>query len=262
MNDRRYAGLILGILILTAVAPTAFAAESLHSPWTGLLQKYVSQNGLVAYSSWKKNDTDVRKLETYLHSLSKVRADDLARPEAMAYYLNLYNASMIKLALDHYHVPSVKKIGGFTGPWKIQFIETSGGAISLNDIEHGILRKKFKEPRIHFALVCASTSCPPLRAEAYEGKRLDTQLADQERTFMTDPGRNRWRISAAGILSKEDRLELGLSSIFKWFGEDFGGEKGVVRRVRPFLNPESRALLDQSRYDVDYLDYDWSLNGK
>ncbi|OGH56452.1 MAG: hypothetical protein A3G34_12410 [Candidatus Lindowbacteria bacterium RIFCSPLOWO2_12_FULL_62_27] len=262
MNNHRYAGWILGMLILTAGVPTAFAVENLHSPWTGLLQKYVSQNGLVAYSSWKKNDTDVRKLERYLQAMSPVNADSLSRPQALAYYLNLYNASMVKLVLDHHPIPSVKKIGGFGGPWKVQFIETPKGLISLNDIEHGILRKKFKEPRIHFALVCASTSCPSLRLEAYEGHRIDTQLADQEKTFLMDTAKNRWRIAASGLLSKEDRLELELSSIFKWFGEDFGGEAGVVRRVRPFLDPAGRALLDQSRYDVDYLDYDWSLNEK
>ncbi|MBI4177898.1 inorganic phosphate transporter [bacterium] len=262
------AALAAGAALILTAAPPALAAENVAprivdaSAWTLLLQKYVSQNGLVAYSSWKKNDTDVQKLEAYLQAMSRVQAETLSRPDAIAHYLNLYNASMVKLVLDHHPVSSVKKIGGFGGPWKMKFIQAEDRLISLDDIEHGTLRKKYKEPRIHFALVCASTSCPPIRAEAYEGDRIDTQLADQERTFMTDPGRNLWRVEMSGVFSKEERLALGLSSIFKWFGEDFGGEAGVVRRVRPFLDPAARALLDQSRYDVDYLDYDWSLNGK
>jgi hypothetical protein len=257
-----FAACLLGVAAVLCVAPASVAGDRSHSAFTDLLQTYVAADGRVDYSAWKRSDTDIQKLAGYLGNLSRVNANALPQPAAIAHYLNLYNASMIKLALEHYPVSSVKKIGGFGGPWKMKYIQTAKGLISLDEIEHGILRKRFKEPRIHFALVCASVSCPPLRVEGYEGDRLDTQLADQERRFFTDTTKNRWRIETAGILSKSDRLALELSSILKWFEADFGGEKGVVNRLRPYLSPAAAALIDQSRYEADYLDYDWSLNGK
>jgi len=256
----RIGGWILGLLLLTAALRAA--AENFRDPWSLFLQKYVSADGRVDYGAWKASDTDVGKMKGILYALGAAKHETGPREEALAHYLNLYNVFMIKLVLDHYPVSSVKKIGGGFGPWKMTFSPRRGEKISLDEIEHKILRVKFKEPRIHFALVCASVGCPPLRTEAYRGYLIDTQLAEQERRFLTDTSKNRWRIVESGFLSKEARLQFELSSIFKWFGEDFGGEAGVIRRIYPYLDRESQALVDQSRYDVEYLDYDWSLNGK
>lgn len=257
------AALAAGFALLLTAPPPA-SAENFGDPWTLLLQKYVSAEGRVAYSEWRASDTDIGRLNKHLWALAAVKPQSRPPAEAITFYLNLYNASIIKRVLDHYPVSSVKKIDGVFGPWKTKFIPADGGRgrLSLDEIEHKILRVKFKEPRIHFALVCASVGCPPLRTEAYTAIFLDTQLADQERRFLTDTSKNRWRIVESGVFLKEKRLKFEVSSIFKWFAEDFGGEAGVIRRMYPYLDEESRSLVDQSRYDVDYLDYDWSLNGK
>ncbi len=262
---------ILLICLMTIGCGLAAAADdiqathpnvAIHSPWTSLLQKYVTPEGAVDYESWKNSGPDRQKLEIYLSTLSKVYPGALTDPLALSFYLNLYNASVVKLVLDHYPVKSVKKIGGWGGPWKMTFIKTYGGTVSLDEIEHGIVRPAFHEPRVHFALNCASKSCPPLRPEAFTADRLDAQLADQERIFLTDPKRNRFRVRERGVFSKERAAMLEVSEIFKWFPEDFGGQDGVAKRFVPYVTEEARPLLESGKYNISYVDYDWSLNGK
>ena len=215
-----------------------------HTQWTSLLKAYVDQKGLVNYQQWKQNP---QPLAAYLSWLSThMPSPRASREEKIAYWINLYNAHTVALVLEHYPIASIKdiEVNGSQTPWDIPFIELPMGTLSLNEVEHNILRKQFKEPRIHFALVCAAMSCPPLRREAYVADRLDEQLDEQARRFLRDPTKNQFSGQSARI-----------SSIFKWFAEDFA-----------FLGPLSEYL---SRYagvpissnsNIDYMTYDWQLN--
>jgi hypothetical protein len=125
---------------------------------------------------------------------------------------------------------------------------------SLDEIEHQIIRKRFDEPRIHFALVCAATSCPPLRDEAYTADRLNAQLDEQARVFLHTPGKN-------DVPTPGDDDTVRLSRIFKWFDGDFGGSKNSIQRyIAPYFDAEVKDRLEAADYDVEFHDYDWSLN--
>ena len=180
------------------------------------------------------------------------------RAERMAYWINGYNAYTVKLILEHYPVDSIKDIGGiFKSAFKIEFITSRvrAATISLNTIEHEILRPEFEDPRVHAAIVCASTSCPVLRAEAFRADRLDAQLDAAMRGFINDPVRNRWDPASR---------TLHLSSIFKWFRADFESTDGTALAFAGrFFDAEIAAQLQNgAQPSVEYLKYDWSLNGE
>lgn len=164
--------------------------------------------------------------------------------EHLAFYINAYNILTIRLILDHWPVDSIKDIGGFfKGPWDIAVLENSGGKLTLDNIEHDIIRS-IPEPRIHFAVNCASLSCPDLRREAYRATRLDEQLDDQVRRFLHQKGK--------GIVINNRQVRV--SRIFDWYEEDFdreGGVKSFVRQYRPDIPAE--------RVEAS-IRYDWSLN--
>ena len=195
-----------------------------HEVFDGLLKKHVDAMGLVSYTGFQK---DRELLDQYLKLLTTNPPNDQywTEPEKMAYWINLYNAFTIDLILGYYPVESIKDIGAkvqvpfVNTPWDIKFIEIAGEKYDLNNIEHNILRKIFEEPRIHFAINCASMSCPRLRREAYSGDKLDQQLQEQAIEFMNDPGRNQITAEKAEV-----------SKIFQWFGGDFT-KKGVFERI-------------------------------
>jgi hypothetical protein len=177
------------------------------------------------------------------------------RAERIAFWINTYNAFTVKLVLDHYPIASIRTIGWLPGAaFRERFIPMpglKGGNVSLDDIENGTLRADFREPRIHFALVCASRSCPMLRGEAYRAKDLDRQLDDQARSFLGDSTKNRFDATTN---------TLHLSSIFKWFRVDFETAAGSLRAyVGRYLN-DPRAVEPGVR--IEFLDYDWSLNDR
>jgi hypothetical protein len=155
----------------------------------------------------------------------------------------LYNAATLKLIVDHYPVKSIKGIGSlFKGPWDQPVVRLFDQTITLNNLEHDILRKDYNEPRLHMALVCAAKGCPPLRSEAYVGERLDGQLADQARIYLASP---------AGLQLDRAKGEARLSAIFKWYGKDFPSVSAFVARY-------SGQNVDG--LNIRYLDYNWSLN--
>ena len=203
-------GLVLGFFFLW-VPGDSQAENNLkldHGIYAELLALHV-QDGVVDYAGFKK---DEKKLDLYLSVLESTDANTLPRNEQMAYYINVYNAWTIKLILSGYPgVESIKDLGGFfSSPWKKEFVRLKGETVTLDQIEHEILRPTYKDPRIHFAVNCASKGCPPLIAEPYDGNRLDEQLDRSARDFINNPEKN----NLAG-----DKLYV--SKIFKWFSEDF-----------------------------------------
>jgi hypothetical protein len=180
--------------------------------------------------------------------VAEVRAFDVTRlegqAERLAFYINAYNILTIQLILDHWPVASIKDIGNwFRGPWDIVMLENADGRLSLDDIEHGIIRP-MGEPRIHFAVNCASVSCPDLRTEPYRGATLSTQLDAQVERFLAEAGKG---------LSTGD-AKLRVSRLLDWYASDFEAEGGVI----PFLHRYGQAR-QFAKVDA-YLSYDWSIN--
>lgn len=233
-------------LILAAAA--LGAASDPYAPLDRLLKARV-KDGVVDYAGLAK---EKKALDEYLKALAAADLGPMGRDERLAFWINAYNAFTLKLVLENR--PGLKSIRDLEDPWKRKRWKVAGATYSLDAIENEVIRKRFAEPRIHFALVCAAVSCPPLRAEAYVADRLDEQLDDQARAFLRDPKRG-FRRGAGKVY---------LSKLFDWYRKDF--EKGgatVVDFVLPFLADEDRRWVKANRdgLAVEFLPYDWSLNG-
>ncbi len=242
-------GALICFLIL-GLTTTALVAQGVdHGIYAGLLKKYV-KNGLVNYQGFKKEEA---VLDKYLKVLEEVDSKRLSHDDQFAFYVNAYNAWTIKLVLGGYPgIKSIKDLGSlFKSPWKKKLCLIDGKVLSLDNIEHDILRPHFKDPRVHFAVNCASKGCPPLRSEPYRGSSLDKQLDDSLSSAINNPSRNR-------IEGKT----LYLNRVFDWFSEDFEG--GVVEFVLKYAEGElkNRLIANRNKIRVKYLNYDWSLNGK
>jgi len=205
-----------------------------------LLKKHVSVQGNVNYKGFKK---DSIAFEKYLSLLTKNPPDDSTwnNNEKLAYWINAYNAFTIKLILNNYPTKSIKNI---SNPWDKKFFSIGKNKMNLNAIEHEILRKKFNEPRIHFAIVCASYSCPKLLNTAFTAANIEKQLEAQAKDFINDPKRN---------IITADKVQL--SEIFSWFTGDFT-KKGTLIA---FLNKYSTVKINE-KAKVSYLPYNWNLN--
>lgn len=216
-----------------------------HEDWTTLLQKHVSENGKVNYEGFLE---DALAFHSYLTLLSNnPPGTNWNENDKIAYWINVYNAFTVKLIVDHYPIKSIKDIRSglpmINSPWDIKFFKIGEIDFDLNTVEHEILRKEFEEPRIHFAINCASFSCPKLRMEAFESDQLDAQLNDQAKAFIFNPDKN-----------KISESQTSLSKIFSWFESDFessGGVSKFIKRYHPDFNLQNR---------ITHIDYDWSLN--
>jgi len=230
-----------------------------HSAWDRLLKTYVKPgaDGLnrVDYAAFKRDGHAA--LKAYISGLEAVDPRTLDRPEQFALLANLYNAKTVDIVLDHYPVASIRDIslgggllGAFTGgPWKADVLEMSGVALSLDDVEHGILRPLFKDPRVHYAVNCASVGCPNLGTEPFTGARLEAQLDAAARAYVNS-GRGA-RFTADGLV---------VSSIYDWYEDDFGGgEQGVIAHLKAYAEPALVQRLQGTTSIADYA-YDWSLN--
>ena len=190
-----------------------------------------------------------------LGALARAEPTALARErDRLAFWINAYNLLAIKAVVDQYPTASIRDGGSFLRPiWKRRIGEVGGAEYSLDEIEHGILRKRFREPRVHFAIVCASLSCPDLRAEPYGAAALEAQLDEQTARFLANPTK--------GLETGPDGRTARVSSIFRWFAADFSAGGGVAAFIRAKAGPDVvgyiRLLTDAS---LAYLDYDWSLN--
>jgi hypothetical protein len=240
------ARLALAVLLFAAVPCLAFE----HAAWDALLKKYVVllDGGRVSQVRYDAMAKERAALRGYLQSLSTIGEKEFEswrREEQMAFLINAYNAFTVEKILTRY--PDLRSIWDFGklfgNPFRDEFFSLLGRRMSLDGIEHGLLRKRYREPRIHFAVNCASVGCPMLREEAYAAARLEAQLEEQAVRFLSDRSRNRF---AAG------RLEV--SKIFDWFKEDFEPREAFFARYATALGAPPGAI------PVTFLDYDWSLN--
>lgn len=219
-----------------------------HDTWDMLLNKHVDETGMVNYKGMIGDSLELNK---YLDLLSKnhPNKENWSEDERLAYWINAYNAFTVRLIIRNYPVESIKDIAGgipfINTPWDIKFIQIEGETYDLNNLEHGIIRKEFSEPRIHFALVCAAVSCPRLRNEAFTPEKLDAQLEAEAVYFFNNPKKN--KISA-------DQLEL--SKLLDWYWGDF---KDIAANRVEYVNRYSKVRAKPSA-DVDFLDYSWELN--
>jgi len=240
---------IILIILFVASIPEVRAQQApiSHSMYDALLKKYVFDTGKVNYKGFIK---DKAQLEQYLQLLSNnPPQQNWSKDEQLAYWINAYNAFTIQLITQHYPLKSIKDISStktpsVNTPWDIKFIHIGKEIYDLNNIEHDILREKFNEPRIHFAIVCASVSCPKLLNEAFTGTKINQQLDAQARSFINDPIRN--KISANRIQTSE---------IFDWFKSDFTKNNSLIN----FLNKYSKVKINANA-SVSTLDYNWNLN--
>jgi hypothetical protein len=221
-----------------------------HGVLDNVLHKYV-KDGLVDYRSIR----DDPEFRLYISRLKEVDPDKLIEADSvrLAYWINVYNAFTIKIVVDNYPVESIRDIGNGKNPWSLKIVELGGGKVySLDEVENEIIRKRFNEPRIHFALVCAAIGCPMLRSEAYVPERLNEQLDESARIFLTNSFKNR--------LDKANK-KLYLSSIFDWYADDFKKKFGSVSAfLERYFDSDDKAFLKSKKYKIQYLEYDWSLN--
>ncbi|WP_417556758.1 DUF547 domain-containing protein [Mesoflavibacter zeaxanthinifaciens] len=215
-----------------------FSQDLDHKLWSELLTKHVSESGEVNYKSFKKDSV---KLRDYISYLSKnIPSDSATKNEKLAYWINLYNALTVDLIVRHYPINSIKDI---KNPWKQRLWKTANLSYNLDEIEHDILRK-MNEPRIHFAIVCASISCPKLQNKAFKTNTLDAQLTKATKAFLADNTKN-------GITKNQ----LKLSKIFKWFSKDFETNGTVI----DFINKYTSTIISEDA-KINYKEYNWNLN--
>jgi hypothetical protein len=262
------------LLEFSVTTGLAESAPFSYEPYAAALAKFVDDHGMVNYRDLK---SDSANLDAFAASLSRVRPDEFeswSEQQKVAFWINAYNALTLEAIIRNYPIQSSllrsvvypkNSIRQIPGVWdEIRFV-VLGREMTLNEIEHGTLRPKFGEPRIHVALVCAAMSCPPLRNEPYTAEKLDGQLDDQARRFFRSPG---------GFRIDRAEGKVYLSSVFKWFGEDFlkvygtsdkftgnsDAERAVLNFVSRHLDEADRDFLLNGTYKLSYLDYDWSLN--
>ena len=240
-------------LVAALAAPGGIAPyDHTHAALDAILKARV-RSGLVDYAGLKAGRAP---LDAYLSAAGAVPMAGFqhwTRDEQLAFLINVYNAATLQLIIDAYPVDSIKSLGTLVkSPWSKEVVLLFGKKISLDTLEHKVIRKNYAEPRIHFALVCAAMGCPPLRGEAYQGTRLEEQLEAQTREFLTTPEKNR---------VEAEKKTLWLSPIFKWYKEDFETtSKSLATFVAPYLGAAEGAALDA--YKIEYTDYDWALNGQ
>lgn len=227
-----------------------------HSVWNGLLNKYVDDDGMVNYAAWKASASDTNALKQYLAALG--RGDPAAattKAGKLAFWINAYNALTVHGILQVYPTSSIRnhtaKLIGYN-IWKDLPLPVAGTEYSLDDIEHKILRK-LGEPRIHFAIVCASIGCPRLRNEAFRPQAVESQLADNARDFFS---------RKTNLQVDIPQREVHVSSILDWFGEDFGPtpQKALARLAEYVPDDAGRRMIEAGGFAVRYLEYDWNLN--
>ena len=248
----------------TTSASTALTPPLDHARYGVVLERFVDGSGLVNYTALQKDPAD---LEAYVAELGAVTPASFKawdESEQIAFLLNAYNALTLESIIEH--KPLKSSIRDILGVWKLNRHQVAGEAMTLDHLEHGIMRKDYNEPRIHAALVCAAISCPPLRREPYVGSRLDGQLDDQVRLWLGSP---------QGLVIDPGTGTVAISAIFQWFAEDWNAsystdsgygrhtkQRPVLHFISGYISPADQAYLRKGDYNLTTLNYDWSLNGQ
>ena len=244
-----------------------------YSDYAHVLKTYVDANGMVNYKQLKQNRQKLDSFVTALANLDSKTYDKWNTPQKIVFWLNAYNALTLKVIIDNYPIKPTfwrskkypkNSIRQIPSVWsKIKF-NVMGKKLSLGDIEHKILRKRFHEPRIHMAMVCAAKGCPILLNEPYISKKLNAQLINQSKRFALD--------SSKVKIDRKNKI-VYLSPILKWFAKDFkkytegttlpglnSNQTGVIKFIRQHLDDKQKNFLDKNKFKIKYLKYDWSLN--
>jgi hypothetical protein len=267
------------IVLLTAyMAGFAMGQEESFSyeDYASVLKAYVDDNGMVDYKGLKTNRD---KLDNFVVALSLLSAqvfEKWDKKAQTAFWINAYNALTLKVIIDHYPIKASfvtslvypkNSIRQISGVWDTITFQVMGKPMTLDEIEHGQLRKHYNEPRIHMAIVCAAMGCPPLRNEPYTGDRLDSQLDDEAQRFLANP--EKFHVDP-------EKKTIFLSPVFQWFGKDFipsynpSGKSGkysaqqraVLNFISKYLDSETKAFMSEENFEIQFLKYDWSLNEK
>ena len=235
------------LLISSISYRDAGAFDHTHKLYGNVLGLY-ERLGLVDYKGLKSNSGDLRAYIEQTSTVSNGEFESWTEAQQLAFLLDLYNARTLQLIIDNYPVESIKMIAADSkGPWEEPIVLLFGDKITLNALENNYIRKNYKEPRIHFALVCAAKGCPPLLGEPYTESKLNDQLETQTRKFLADRDKN--------YVDSANKV-IRLSPVFEWFEGDFAGKSGSVRDfVKPYFK---QTELDD--YKIEYTNYDWSLN--
>ncbi len=254
---RAFTASLIGALFAAGVAaPRAMRAENPpaatridHGSWDEILKEYVDEDGRVAYQRLKARDE--AKLREYLKTLANADLSGSNERDELAFWINAYNAGIVAAVLAG-HSPESTLSRAQLFRW--YSFRVAGESRTPDEVENAILRKRFREPRIHFALVCGATSCPRLRREAYRGEVLDQQLDAEARRFINDPERNQIDLDK----------DIALSSIFDWFASDFSAGAGSVAAfvARYVEDPRRAAALKRAGERIEHLHYDWTLNAQ
>ena len=231
--------------------PTAQDEPFSHALFEQVLQEYVDADGNVNYAALKANpDT----LEAYLDKLAVAAPTEMSYNAQMAFWINAYNALVIKGVVDRYPTTSVRKLKPLRGFFSRLKFQVAGKTYTLNQIEHDVIRMEFVDARIHFALVCASRGCPPLENRVFLPETIEAQLDDVTLKFVTNPAKVRLDRSARQVF---------LSKIFEWYADDFTeGYTGVADFLSDYLSSEDADFVSAEDVSFHYLDYDWTLNDK
>lgn len=250
MKKTIFITLVSAMLLGFGSALFAGAAGTVHEPYEALLQKYVKGFGF-DYAGLSKSDADKKTLSAYVDALEALNPEDMNRSEAFAYWINLYNAATLELVIQNYPLESIKDIGGiFKSPWKRKVVTVAGKELTLDNIEHDIMRPTFKDARLHFAVNCASIGCPPLSNRAYVAESLNEQLDAASKAALND---ERWLKISNG--------KLELSKLFDWFKDDFEETSGSVRNyLATYVSEDKKAAVLDDSNKIKYKGYDWKLN--
>ena len=229
-------------------------AQVEHTDWTRFLNTYLvaGTDGITRLRYGEVSDDDHTRLKDYIARLEAQNVTALNRDEQFAFWVNLYNAVTVDVILDAYPVDSIRDIKPSLfslGPWKQDRVTVEDTALSLDDIEHGILRPVWQDPRVHYAVNCASIGCPNLQAEAFVAADLDQQLDDAARAYINHPRG-----------ARVENGKLTVSSIYDWFQEDFGNsDAGVIEHLKMYADEGLKTQLNTIQ-KISGDDYDWTLN--
>ena len=243
------------IALLYACLPVAAVGQP-HEALSTLLSTYVHPDGtgldLVDYDAWRENAEDRAALDDYITMLEGTEVSALSDAERFAFWANLYNAITVKLILDEDPKKSIREIRPHSfafGPWGAKRVTVEGERLSLDNIEHDILRKRWKDPRIHYAVNCASIGCPNLRTKAWEAETLEQDLEAAARAYVNHP---------RGVTATDRGLKV--SKIYKWYREDFGdSNEGVVEHLLQYADEALRSAIEANPRIRGH-HYDWDLN--